>query len=117
MPLQRDLERRTFKRHQLEVNAWREGESHSLVELKTSNISAGGILLTSDHSLPKDSIVKLFVELPFFLDFVTAYCTIKHVKEQDDGYLIGVSMDEFDGISREKIMKFLDIYTDEMSDN
>lgn len=105
-----DKDRRRHPRYSYETKAWLEARPGAeLTELHTINISARGLLIKSDESIPVGSHVKILVELPFLPDPITAIGCVVHSQESLFGEAVGLGMElvAVEGLTEDHLIKFL----------
>jgi len=102
-------ERRRHTRYRYKTNVWLEDSPRAeMVRLRSLNLSAGGLLIEIDKEKPVGSTCLLRIELPFFVDPITAACCVIHsTKLPDGGYATGIELTAVEGITEEQLLQFL----------
>ena len=102
-------ERRRHMRYRYKTNVWFEASPGAeMVRLRSLDLSAGGLLIEIDREQPVGSSCLLRIELPFFVDLITAACRVIHsTKLPNGGYATGLELTAVEGITEEQLLKFL----------
>ena len=102
-------ERRRHARYRYMTNVWIEASPGAeMVRLRSLNLSAGGLLIELDGEQPVGSTCLLRIELPFFVNPITAACRVIHSAElPDGGYATGLELTAVEGLTEEQLLQFL----------
>lgn len=103
-------EKREFERYNVDMPIWLRSLEHlgeyKLVE--TANISAGGLLFNLDHPLRQGERLDVRFELPQNNDLVKAIALVRHVRQEDANYNIGVEFESVKNHSVPTLMAYLE---------
>ncbi len=103
-------DQRIFERFTVDMPIWlrsleQTGE-YKLVE--SANISAGGLLFNLDHELRVGERLDVRFELPQNNDLVKAVAVVRHVRDDIEGFMIGVQFESVKNHSVPALMAFLE---------
>jgi c-di-GMP-binding flagellar brake protein YcgR len=76
----------------------------------TADVSAGGIQIEVRQALPVGLEFKIHLELPMFLDLITANCRVRHCTQSKGLHRIGIEFTSVLGITEEQLVAFLEAY-------
>lgn len=105
-------ERRKYRRYDYKTSLWLEIEPEGrLRNFKTLNVSAEGLLIEIEREFPLKSPVKLHLELPHFLDLITAEGYVVHVDKIPETGMsrIGIKLEYIEQITVTHLVKFLSV--------
>ena len=104
-------ERRQHRRYNHETALWLEiDKDEPLWRVLTADVSAGGTQIEIRQELPVGLEFKIHLELPMFLDLITAICRVRHCTEHKGFYRIGVEFRKVVGVTEEQLVAFLKAY-------
>lgn len=101
--------RRVFERFNSDMSIWIQpnGEGdYILVEIV--NISAGGLLFLMDDPIAAETLLEVRFELPQNNDLVEARAVVRHCKETEDQYFIGLQFIEVKNYTVPVLMAYLE---------
>ena len=104
-------ERRRHTRYSHKTRIWVErGPGEEPVEVKTLNLSAGGLLLELDYEPEVDTNLVLFFEIPLLPTPVKAVYRVAHVEKLEGKvrYAVGTQQVAIEGITEERLNRFLE---------
>ena len=105
-----EINKRVYERYTVDMPIWlrslEDAGEYKLVE--TANISAGGLLFHLDHPLQAGERLDVRFELPQNNDLVKAVALVRHVREDTDGYQIGVAFESVKNHSVPALMAYLE---------
>ena len=104
-------ERRQHQRYPHESALWLEiNKDEPLWRVLTADVSAGGVKIEISQPLPVGIEFKIHLELPMFLDLISASCRVRYCTLRKGTYHIGVEFTEVLGVTEEQLVSFLDAY-------
>lgn len=108
--IRKNVERRKYRRYDYKTSLWLEIEPEGrLRNFKTLNVSAEGLLIEIGREFPLQSPVKLHLELPHFLDLITAEGHVVHVEKIPETGMarIGIKLEYVEQVTVTHLVKFL----------
>lgn len=106
-------ERRRHRRYPHETALWLEiNDGEPLWRIQTADVSANGVQIETKQPLPVGIGFNIHLELPMFLDLISASCNVRHCTENNGAYRVGVEFDKVVGITEEQLVAFLKAYFD-----
>lgn len=109
---EKSIERRKHRRYDYRTSLWLEIVPEGrLRSFKTINVSAEGLLIETDKEFPLNSPAKLHLELPHFLDLITAEGYVVHVETNPETGLtrIGIKLENIEQVTVNHLVKFLKV--------
>lgn len=101
--------RRGFERFGSDMIFWlKTAGSEDMHPFMVENISAGGILISSEQELSQDQVITLEFELPQFTDLIHAEATVVHVKKEGDRFKMGVEFAVMNELSASDLVGYLE---------
>jgi c-di-GMP-binding flagellar brake protein YcgR len=111
MSAKKGEERRKHTRYPHPTRVWIERSGGvGLEELRTVDLSAGGLQLELQEAPDVDSSLLIYFEVPLLPEPVRALCRVVRVQEIEDGkgYAVGAELTVVEGIAKEQLMRYLD---------